>query len=88
MSRVNPIVERIKARRHELDDLITASEAQVAVWKAEAAMLDKLVMPPAAAAPKAPRTPRASRPVKVREHERRIDSPEPGASLPLEQAAD
>lgn len=88
MSRTNPIVERIRARRHELDNLITAALAELAGMQSEAAMLDKLVAPAAAPAPKPERKPRQSRKIGVTAHTRQIGAVDPGPTLPIPQAAE
>lgn len=88
MSRTNPIVERIRARRHELATLIDTLSAEIARHETEAAMLDKLVAPAAAPAPKPERKPRQSRKIGVTAHTRQIGAVDPGPALPIPQAAE
>lgn len=83
MSKPNPIVERAKALRATLEAEIASLEVQITAKRAEAAVLDRLMIPQPPEAPKPDRTPRTTRKVPVSGHTRQIGTPEPGEPLPL-----
>lgn len=88
MSRRNPIVERMRERRTELETLISSHTATLEGFKAEAAALDRLMRPQAQTPPTAPRKPRATRRVDVTAHSRVIGAPDAGPTLPIQEAAE
>lgn len=80
MSKPNPVIERIKQHRADLDAKITSTRATLATLEAEATMLDRIMAPPVETPPSAPRTRRR---VAVQEHTRTIAGTDPGAALPI-----
>lgn len=85
MSRANPIVERARALRASLETDIASLEAQIAAKRAEAAVLDRLMLPTVAPAEKPPAAPTRRKRTTVREHDRNVPTPDPGPALPITQ---
>lgn len=81
MARANPIVERIRQHRAELDAKITHARSQLVALETEAMNLDKLMAPALAPAAKPEAKARTKR-TTVREHDRHVPAPDPGPTLP------